>query len=202
MILTSINDKNFKQEWIDAIKYDPVHPESATSPRRLAQDRDVFFLIEDNVPTFVLCVAYTNFLPNTMGQLLESSEQSNGAKSRFAIFYSVFKTPVEIGMSISGSGSDIILLAAEYIKQHHPNIMYFTTMSPVPSLMKQFAYPPSDFEIVEYLLEKKDPVARFHFNNGAHLIRVIPNADQSKIRQDQSCGIMVNYDYTPVIQNF
>ena len=202
MILTSIRDKNFRQEWLDAIKFDPVHPESATSARRLAQDRDVFFLVEDNIPTFVLCVAYTDFLPNTMEHLLESTDQADGKQSKFAIFYSVFKTPVEIGMAVNGSGADIILLAAEYIKIQHPNIKYFTTMSPVPTLMKQFAYPPCDFEIVEYLLAKRDPVARFHFNNGAELIRVIRNADQSNIRQEQSQGIMVNYDYTPIIQNF
>jgi hypothetical protein len=39
-------------------------------------------------------------------------------------------------------------------------------------------------------------VAKFHIRNGAKILRVIPNADNSERRRTQSYSTMVNYDYT------
>jgi malonyl-CoA decarboxylase len=54
----------------------------------------------------------------------------------------------------------------------------------------------------EYLLRAKrgdgqplDPVARFHFGNGASLEAIHPGADLSAKGIGQSCGVMVNYRY-------
>jgi malonyl-CoA decarboxylase len=54
----------------------------------------------------------------------------------------------------------------------------------------------------EYLLRAKrddglplDPVARFHFGNGASLEAIHPGADPSARGIAQSCGVMVNYRY-------
>ncbi|MHA6646269.1 malonyl-CoA decarboxylase [Mesorhizobium sp. A623] len=54
----------------------------------------------------------------------------------------------------------------------------------------------------EYLVRAKrkdglplDPVARFHFGNGASLEAIHPFADLSKKALSQSCGVMVNYRY-------
>jgi malonyl-CoA decarboxylase len=54
----------------------------------------------------------------------------------------------------------------------------------------------------EYLLRAKrddglpgDPVARFHFGNGASLEAIHPGADPSPRGIAQSCGVMVNYRY-------
>jgi malonyl-CoA decarboxylase len=54
----------------------------------------------------------------------------------------------------------------------------------------------------EYLVRAKrpdgtplDPVARFHFGNGASLERIHPFADMSAKGIAQSCGVMVNYRY-------
>lgn len=54
----------------------------------------------------------------------------------------------------------------------------------------------------EYLVRAKrqdglplDPVARFHFGNGASLEAIHPFADQSRKAFAQSCGLMVNYRY-------
>ena len=196
MFLTHIRDSEFNPEWLTAIQYDPVHPGSATSPRRLMHDRNVFFLIEENIPTFVLCVAYTDFLPNSMDQLLNSTETVTDETARFAIFYSVFKTPTEADRDVQGSGADIILLASELIKNTNSGIEHFTTMSPIPTLRKRFSEDPGDFSIATLLTYKRDPVARFHINNGAKLMRIIRDADSTAIRQQQSWGIMANYDYT------
>lgn len=54
----------------------------------------------------------------------------------------------------------------------------------------------------EYLVRAKrgdglprDPVARFHFGNGASLEAIHPGADPSPRGLAQSCGVMVNYRY-------
>jgi malonyl-CoA decarboxylase len=54
----------------------------------------------------------------------------------------------------------------------------------------------------EYLVRAKredglplDPVARFHFGNGASLEAIHPAADLSPRGIAQSCGVMVNYRY-------
>ncbi|THF54814.1 malonyl-CoA decarboxylase [Ollibium composti] len=54
----------------------------------------------------------------------------------------------------------------------------------------------------EYLVRAKraddlplDPVARFHFGNGASLEKINPAADLSEKGIAQSCGVMVNYRY-------
>lgn len=41
----------------------------------------------------------------------------------------------------------------------------------------------------------RDPVARFHFGNGASLEAIHPGADPSPRGTAQSCGVMVNYRY-------
>ena len=54
----------------------------------------------------------------------------------------------------------------------------------------------------EYLVRAKrkdglplDPVARFHFGNGASLEAIHPFADLSQKALSPSCGVMVNYRY-------
>jgi malonyl-CoA decarboxylase len=42
---------------------------------------------------------------------------------------------------------------------------------------------------------KNDPVARFHMGNGAKLHRLNWMADDSKLRAEQSFGMMCNYTY-------
>jgi len=42
-----------------------------------------------------------------------------------------------------------------------------------------------------------DPVARFHLSNGARLERINVFADESRVRREESHGVMVNYLYDP-----
>jgi hypothetical protein len=72
-------------------------------------------------------------------------------------------------------------------------------MSPIPSLRKTFETEPSHTELDDWLISRKDPVSRFHLRNGASLLRTIPNADASDIRQEQSWGMMANYDYSTLV---
>jgi len=93
-----------------------------------------------------------------------------------------------------------------------PQIKTFVTLSPIPGFVKwlhetnQFDESPNPQTLLplaaHYLLEAKhrtgqprDPVARFHLNNGALVEAVHADADISANGLAQSCGVMVNYRY-------
>lgn len=195
-MLIRSNHSDFDRDLLENLKFDPVHPATAWNERRTSiEDREIYFQIEDNYPTYVLCVAFTATLPDTMDQIFYSTPASDNHK--FAIFYSVFKTP-HIESPKRGSGW-LILSAAAYIKEAFPTVEHFMTMSPIPSLTKVFDEKPSNDEVNKYLQSRKDPVSRFHLRNGASFFRVVRNADTSDIRQAQSWGIMANYDYTSLV---
>jgi hypothetical protein len=195
MTLENSLSKKFNIKRLEDLKYDPVHPDSIHNPRRLGDDREIFFLLEEDTTTFVLCVAYTDVLPNTMDEILDTSHVAKNPK--FAIFYSVFKTP-HIRNTVH-KGGWLILSAASYIKENYPTIEHFTTMSPIPSLSKKFDATVTEQQINDYIMTRKDPVSSFHLKNGADLIRIIPDADSTAIRISQSWGYMANYDYTSLI---
>jgi malonyl-CoA decarboxylase len=106
----------------------------------------------------------------------------------------VFRTDKPSG--VQNTGARLIREAATWIHANRPEIQQFVTMSPIPNLSAHFAEPPTMNAIMEFLSAQKDPVAKFHIRNGAKILRVIPNADNSERRRTQSYSTMVNYDYT------
>ena len=153
-------------------------------------------MIEDDVPVAVLCVAYTNGLPDTVDGILENDSEVT-LEATHAIFYSVFRT--DAPCDIHNAGAKLIREAAHWIKDHVPQITNFVTMSPIPNLSAHFTEPPSLDAIMEFIQAQKDPVAKFHIRNGAKILRTIPNADKSERRSAQSYGVMANYDYTSYV---
>ena len=100
----------------------------------------------------------------------------------------------------------------QHLLRELPEIRNFVTLSPIPGLVK-WLRETGNFDAdataethrqlaAHYLLNAKhhngqprDPVARFHLNNGALVGAVHANADKSKNGMAQSCGVMVNYRY-------
>jgi malonyl-CoA decarboxylase len=201
MLLQKIHSPNFNTTWLDLLDQDPVHNITPDRPleRRIAPDRDIFMLTESDVPVAVLCVAYTTTLPDNIEEIISSTSPVQSLDdARYAIFYSVFKTNNHV--ELPNPGAKIIRLASQWIHDNYPAVRNFVTMSPIPALSTEFTTAPTDFDQIRGYLENcKDPVARFHTNNGAKVYRVIPNADTSPRRQEQSWGFMVNYDYTSQI---
>lgn len=195
-MLIRSNHSDFDKNLLDALKYDPVHPATVWNERRTSpEDREIYFMMEDDKVAYVLCTAFTRTLPDSMEEIFYSKPTKS--RHKFAIFYSVFKTPyVE---NPRHSGGWLILNAASYIKSAYPTVDNFVTMSPIPSLRKTFEVEPSHTELEDWLISRKDPVSRFHIRNGASLLRIIPNADASDIRQEQSWGMMANYDYSTLV---
>ena len=197
-MLSHLRANNFSNHFLRFVDQDPVH--SLTPQRNLERrcryDRNIFFLIENDKPVAVLCVAFTNGLPDDIADILDADSQVH-LMATHAIFYSVFRT--DTVCSIQNAGAKLIREAAQWIKTNMPQIKNFVTMSPIPNLSAHFPEPPSMEAIMEFLQAQKDPVAKFHIRNGARVLRTIPNADTSEKRKAQSFGHMVNHDYTPNI---
>lgn len=194
-MLVHLRSTNFNSEYLTYVHQDPVHAltEQRNLERRCRYDRNIFFWIENDVPTAVLCVAYIKGLTDNISDILDM-ESAVCLDADHAIFYSVFRT--DKPTSINNTGAKLIREAAMWMKSNLPQIRNFVTMSPIPNLSAHFAEPPSLDDIKEFLQLQKDPVAKFHLRNGARVLRIIPNADSSERRRSQSYSNMVNYDYT------
>jgi len=197
-MLVHLRSELFAQHYLRYIDQDPVHAitESRNLERRCRYDRNIFFWIENDTPVAILCVAYTDGLKDNIDDILDSDSPVS-IFANHAIFYSVFRTNAV--SQTQNAGAKLIHEAARWIKENLSQIESFVTMSPIPNLSAHFAEPPSIDDIKEFLAAQKDPVARFHIRNGAKVLRVIPNADNSERRRIQSYSTMVNYDYTPNI---
>lgn len=198
-MLIHLRSDNFNKQFLHSVYQDPVHAitDKRNLDRRCRYDRNIFFLMENNVPVAVLCVAYTKGLPNNIDEILDL-ESPVTLSADHAIFYSVFRT--DAPCETQNAGAKLIREAAQWIKSNMPQISNYVTMSPIPNLSAHFPEPPSLDAIMEFLQAQKDPVAKFHIRNGAKVLRVIPNADDSERRKQQSWSNMVNYDYTPNIR--
>lgn len=197
MIVVSNIQPEFETAWIDLLKQDPVHPvtEKKDLLRRLGSDRIIYALVEDGKPAAMLQVALTQTAPLTATELWHKKEQEG--PFLYAVFYSVFR--LEDSGHVKGGVSDIIFGAANDLQKRFPDIGKFITLSPIPSLRKSFKKRPEFEEVQEYIVTKKDPVARFHMRNGALPWAVRPKADFSSNRRSESWGYMVSYDYTPLL---
>jgi hypothetical protein len=193
MVISNIQTE-FNPAWIDLIKLDPVHPvdEKKGLLRRLGNDRMIYALTIDGTPVAMLQVALRDRCPLTAKELWNKKEDTD---FRYAVFYSVFRLPG----NTSGSVRDLIFAAAADLRKRYVGISQYITLSPIPSLRKQFKKNPILEQVQEYILAKKDPVARFHMMNGASPWAYRPKADFSKLRRDESWGWMVSYDYTPLV---
>ena len=200
-MIRSLHD-SIPDEFLGYLYQDPVHGirSGCGLSRRCRFDRDIFFMCEGPDPAAVLCVAYTIGLPNHINQILDDDTPVIiRGEATHAIFYSVFRT--NISTESRNLGADLVLAAAEIIRKKNPHITNFVTMSPIPNLRKYFADIPVIDSVIHFLEEMLDPVAKFHINNGARIMRVIADADASDLRQNQSWGFMVNYDYTERLNN-
>lgn len=197
-MLAHLRSNNFSTHFLRYLLEDPVHSitEQRNIERRCRYDRNIFFWIENDVPVAVLCVAYSRGLLDNIDTILDSNSPVC-MDADHAIFYSVFRT--DTVSKTQNAGAQLIREAARWIKDNLSQITNFVTMSPIPNLSAHFSEPPSMEAIMEFLQAQRDPVAKFHIRNGARVLRVIPNADNSERRRAQSYGVMCNYDYTPNI---
>ena len=72
-MLVHLRSEQFKPEYLKYVHQDPVHSltENRSLERRCRFDRNIFFWIENDVPTAVLCVAYIRGLTDDVGEILD-----------------------------------------------------------------------------------------------------------------------------------
>lgn len=194
--LHHLRDPDFKSDWLEYVKQDPVHDcNERPIDSRIRDDRNIFFLITDGAVAGVLCVAFTQGIPSHINSIFDLSQPTLSLQNAtHAVFYSVFRT--DVATEIKNVGAELIRSAGNWIQENLPNVTNFVTMSPIPSLRTYFANPPDRVDqVMDMLKDRKDPVARFHLANGAQVLQVLADADNSVKRQEQSWGYMVNYRY-------
>ena len=199
------------------ISYESVHAiQSWDDLRRRLQpgDRRCFAFFHPAMPEEPLIfveVALTRGTPNSIHAILSETRSSLAAvDADTATFYSI--SNCQVGLAGISFGNSLIKTVVQHLLRDLPQIKTFVTLSPIPGLVKwlsetKHCNPASDSKKLAplaayYLLEAKhhdgqprDPVARFHLNNGAFVEAVHADADISANGLAQSCGVMVNYCY-------
>ena len=166
-------------------------------------------------PLIFVQVALVKGLPGSVQAILDPDRPVlDPATADTATFYSI--SNCQAGLKGISFGNSLIKHVVELLRQEFPHLKTFVTLSPIPGLARWLsetgaALPTDPAEALalrqqaaRYLLEAKrgdgrprDPVARFHLNNGARVYEVHAGADLSPRGLRQSCGAMVNYHYDP-----
>ena len=199
------------------ISYESVHAiQSWDDLRRRLQpdDRRCFAFFHPAMPDEPLIfveVALTHGTPNSIQTILSETHRSLAAEDAdTATFYSI--SNCQAGLAGISFGNSLIKTVVQHLLRDLPQIKTFVTLSPIPGFVKwlretnQFDDSSNPQKVLplaaHYLLTAKhrrgqprDPVARFHLNNGALVEAVHADADISANGLAQSCGVMVNYRY-------
>jgi hypothetical protein len=190
--IISNRDPEFKTEWLENLKHDPVHPIDPNKPleRRIAEDRLVYVMLLDGQPVAMIQVALCDVLPGTIDQIFKNPVLQTEPKC--AVFYSVFKLPDQ--PNLQGLAEKLVYGAASAVHDAYNTIHRFVTFSPIPTLVKNL----TEFDeknVWDFITSRKDPVTKFHTKNGAEPVQIWPNADSSDVRVKESAGWMVSYEY-------
>ena len=185
--------------------------------KRLSGDFRCFGVFHETLRTpvsFVYVRLYKGLawnLENLLNDTLEADEHDS------CVFYSI-SSPVK-GLNGIEFGSKLIKNVAKTIQEELPQIKTFATFSPITNfrtwLMKNAEkyYELIDLKTAEQVAEyeaelmaacgeylkkgsTEDPVARFHYRNGASLGPIRFAADMTPTSFKQSYGIQVNYIYS------
>lgn len=106
------------------VKDDPVRPEIPPE-FRVARGRFVLALGEHS-PQAIVCVSLHSAVPRSVEELNETSDAPC-----VAIFYTIWSY-------VSGAGRTLLLTAVEAIRQQHPTVTRFVTLSPKTEMAKRF----------------------------------------------------------------
>lgn len=217
LVLRPINWESPAHVLEKIIAYEAVHTiDSWDDLRRRLQpsDRRCFGFFHPAMPDEPLIfveVALTKGIPGSIQSVLSEKRAAlPEAQADTAVFYSI--SNCQAGLAGISFGNSLIKQVAGDLSRALPQISTFVTLSPIPGLMAWMAEMglsdhKDDPEMLRalatrYLLEAKregglprDPVARFHLNNGASVHEVHSGADLSANGLAQSGGVMVNYLY-------
>jgi hypothetical protein len=122
-MLTFIRD--LTNPLLDFIKDDPVRPE-ISKEFRVSNSRFVATTVEDNKPQAMVCVSLHNFVPTSVDDLQNASEEPTTA-----IFYTIWSY-------VPGAAAELLFSAVNQIRQEFPSVTRFVTLSPKTEMAKRF----------------------------------------------------------------
>lgn len=114
---------------------DPVRPE-IPADFRVQNNRFIATLVEDDRPSSIVCISLHNFVPKTVRDLDNTTDQPTTA-----VFYTVWSYK-------PGAGQRLLMTVLPALKERHPTVNTFVTLSP-----------------------KTEMARRFHLKNGAFILQ-------------------------------
>lgn len=126
---------------LNLIKDDPVRPEIPAEQR--VNDNSKIFVLKDDQdqPLAVTCVKFLSNIPSGVEDLTDTVVNTNTA-----VFYTIWSYA-------AGAGKSLIAKAQAQIKEEHPEVTTYVTLSP-----------------------KTEMARRFHLKNGAEVYRENENS--------------------------
>ena len=127
--------RDYADRFFSFLLEDPVRPTIPTE-QRVGTNRDIFVLHEADRVDAITCVSYQNCVPERETELFTPGDAS------IAVFYTIWSYR-------PGAGRELILNSVRKIRNDHPEITRFVTLSP-----------------------KTEMAERFHLRNGAQIFKV------------------------------
>lgn len=118
--------KDLTDPLIDYLLQDPVRPELPPE-FRVAENREVFALKDNDKVKAIVCVAYNVGVPSSVKDLVEYID----ANPDTAVFYTIWSYA-------AGAGRDLLEEAQAHIKATKHGINNFVTLSPKTETAKRF----------------------------------------------------------------
>lgn len=110
---------------LEYVKDDPVRPDIPID-YRVSNGRTVAVLAQEDKPEAMVCISFHDFVPESVQDLDKVTEQANTA-----VFYTIWSYK-------PGAGRDLLIQAVQNLKQSHPSINRFVTLSPKTEMARRF----------------------------------------------------------------
>ena len=118
--------RDLSDDLVNLIKDDPVRPE-IPAEFRVNENSSIFVLQDDDAkPLAVTCVKFLEKIPQSVEDLAELAVNTNTA-----VFYAIWSYA-------SGAGARLIIEAQAQIKQSHPEVTTYVTLSPKTEMARRF----------------------------------------------------------------
>jgi len=127
--------RDYADRFFSFLLEDPVRPQIPTE-QRVGSNRAIFVLHEEDRVDAITCVSYQNCVPERETELFQPGDPI------IAVFYTIWSYR-------PGAGRELILDSVRKIRNDHPEITRFVTLSP-----------------------KTEMAERFHLRNGAQIFKV------------------------------
>ena len=117
---------DLSDSFLKLIKDDPVRPEIPVEQR--VNDNSKIFVLKDeeDKPLAVTCVKFLNGIPQGVEDLTDAVVNTNTA-----VFYTIWSYA-------AGAGKALISKAQAQIKEEHPEVETFVTLSPKTEMARRF----------------------------------------------------------------